>query len=88
MATYGITVEEADELGNDEADVGADEGACAEQQDLSTAANKYATRQCGYKASMARMQLYISQLRKMQREKIEAIEKSKTLSEKLTSGSS
>ena len=68
------TVRETDKMGNDEADVGADEGAVGEQQELSTAARKYATRQWRYKVFMARVHQYIIHLRKAYREKMDAKE--------------
>ena len=69
------TVKAAHKEGNDGADKGADKGAVEEQQELSDAARKYASRQWKYKKLMARMHLYIIHLRKATKDKIEALEK-------------
>ena len=87
MVDEGI-VEAEHKEGNDGADGGADKGAVDEQQELSSAARRYASRQWRYKKFMVRMHLYISHLRKMHREKIKAMENRRTLSETLNSESS
>ena len=69
------TVKVARKEGNDGADKGAGKGAVEEQQDLSDAARKYASRQWRYKQLIARMHLYIIHLWKATKGETEALQK-------------
>lgn len=64
-------IDERQKKGNGGADDGANKGAGEAQQNLSTVARKYASRQWRYKRFMARMHAYIICLRKAAKKKLE-----------------